>query len=92
MVGASNETLRVRHVNANWEAGLDGGDGVFAVLVVTEDGVRHTLTPSVTALGPLLAMIRASLVLLWDPTHRTLIGANIVGEWVHPDFSGRCRG
>lgn len=29
--------FRVRFVNANWAAAGDGGDGEFALLIVTED-------------------------------------------------------
>jgi hypothetical protein len=88
MAGASEQTRRVRYVNANWTAARDGDDGVFELLIVTEDDVRHTVAPSAVAMSGLLAMVGASPVLLWDPEGRTLIGANIVGEWLPPDPPG----
>lgn len=89
MPGASRSTVRVTHVNANWAAGTDGGNGTFELLVVTEDEQRHTLTPSSAETAGLLAMIRISPVLLWDPENRTLIGANILGDWLPSDWSAR---
>jgi hypothetical protein len=32
----------------------------------------------------LLALARADAILLWDPSDRTLIVANIVGTWLAP--------
>ena len=80
MPGASEMTRRVKTVNANWTAGLDGADGRFAVLLITHDDERHTLFPSPQAMTALLALARAENVLLWDPADRTLIVANIVGK------------
>ncbi len=37
------------------EAGEDGGDGVFGVLLVTEDGQRHTVSPSAASAEVLMA-------------------------------------
>jgi len=89
MPGASKATVRVRNVNANWTAGQHRTDGVFELMVVTEDDERHTITPTVDAMPALLAMITASPVLLWDPENRTLIGANIVGKWLPLDWSSQ---
>lgn len=50
MPGASDETRRVDVVNANWTAGEDGADGTFQLLLVTEDGERHTIAPSPAAM------------------------------------------
>ena len=87
MAGASEATVRVTNVNANWSAGDGDADGVFELLVVTEDGERYTLTPTAADAPALLALVKASPVLLWDPDHRTLIGANIVGDWLPLDWS-----
>lgn len=43
MSGASEQTQRVTVVNANWTAGGPGDDGQFALMIVTEDGERHTV-------------------------------------------------
>lgn len=88
MAGASDQTLRVKYVNANWVAGEDGGDGDFALLIVTEDDVRHTVAPSTAAVVGLLALVNSTPVLLWDSEARTLIAANLVGEWLPRDWSG----
>ncbi len=82
MSGASAETRRVAFVNANWTLGPPDGDGTFALMVVTEDGERHTLEPSPAAL---VALAAAGTVLLWDPDGPTLIAANLVGEWLTAD-------
>jgi hypothetical protein len=84
MPGASEQTRRVKVVNANWVAGPDGDDGRFEIMLVTEDDQRHTIAPSPSATTALLALTRADNVLLWDPTDRTLIVANILGEWIPP--------
>jgi hypothetical protein len=91
MAGASDQTQRVEYVNANWVAARDGDDGAFELLIVTEDDVRHTIAPGAAAMSGLMAMIGASPVLLWDPAARTLIAANIVGEWLPLDWSRRGR-
>jgi hypothetical protein len=31
-----------------------------------------------------LALAKADAILLWDPTARTLIAANVVGTWLAP--------
>lgn len=87
MAGASDQTRRVRVLNANWAAGGDGEDGRFALLVVTEDGKRHTVSPSPAATAAIVALAQAGTVLLWDPADRTLIAANVVGEWIPDDWS-----
>ena len=83
MPGASARTRRVRVVNANWSAGDDGGDGRFEVMLVTEDDEQHIITPSAASMSALLALTQVDAALLWDPENRTLIAANIVGEWLH---------
>jgi predicted nucleic acid-binding Zn ribbon protein len=79
MPGASEQTRRVKIVNANWVAGADGDDGRFEIQIVTEDDQRHVATPSPAAMTALIALTQADTVLAWDPADRTLIAANIVG-------------
>jgi hypothetical protein len=80
MPGASEQTRRVKTVNANWVAGPDGDPGRFEVLMVTEDDQRHVAAPSPEAMTALIALTQADTVLAWDPADRTLIAANIVGK------------
>ena len=80
MPGASEQTRRVKIVNANWVAGSDGDDGRFEVMFVTEDDQRHVAAPSPAAMTALIALTQADTVLAWDPAVRTLIAANIVGR------------
>ena len=80
MPGASEQTRRVKTVNANWVAGPDGDPGRFEVLMVTEDDQRHVAAPSPEAMTALIALTQADTVLLWDPADRTLIAANVVGK------------
>lgn len=83
--------MRVAYVNINYHAGPPGEDG-FEVLVVTEDDERHVLTPSPVALPALLMVLRDCPVLLFDPDARTVIGANLVGEWLPLDWSKASQG
>jgi predicted nucleic acid-binding Zn ribbon protein len=80
MPGASEQTRRVKIVNANWVAGRDGDHGRFEVMMVTEDDQRHVAAPSPEAMTALIALTQADTVLLWDPADRTLIAANLVGK------------
>ena len=80
MPGASEQTRRVKIVNANWVAGRDGDHGRFEVMMVTEDDQRHVAAPSPEAMVALIALTQADTVLLWDPADRTLIAANLVGK------------
>jgi hypothetical protein len=91
MAGAGPNTLRVRYVNANWAADADGGDGEFALLIVTEDDERHSVAVGPAAAAALLRLVHDSPVLLWDPDARVLIAANLHGEWLPLDWSGRAR-
>ena len=88
MPGASEQTRRVRAVNANWVAGphggADGGDGRFEIMIVTDDDQRHTMPISPTSMTAVIALTQADSMLLWDPTNRTLIAANLVGTWLSP--------
>jgi hypothetical protein len=82
MPGASERTRRVKILNANWVAGPDGDDGRFEVMIVTDDDQQHTIAPSPSSMTALVALSQADTVLLWDPTNRTLIVANLVGRWL----------
>jgi len=89
MPGASQQTRRVKALNANWVAagpdgGADGDDGRFEIMVVTEDDQRHTMPISPASMTALVALTQADTMLLWDPTNRTLIAANLVGTWLQP--------
>jgi hypothetical protein len=79
MPGASEQTRRVKVVNANWVAGSEGTDGRFEVMIVTEDDQQHVVAPSPAAMAALVALAKAGTVLAWDPTNRTLVAANLVG-------------
>lgn len=80
MPGASEQTRRVKIINANWMAGPDGDHGRFEVMIVTEDDQQHVFAPSSAAMTALIALTQADTVLLWDPADRTLIAANLVGR------------
>jgi hypothetical protein len=80
MPGASEQTRRVKIMNANWVPGQQGGDGRFEVMIVTEDDQRHVVQASPASMTALVALAAADTVLAWDPDGRTLIAANIVGE------------
>jgi hypothetical protein len=70
----------VKILNANWVAGTDGGDGQFEVMIVTDDDQAHTVPVSPAAITALIALTQAKTVLVWDPSDRTLIAANVVGR------------
>jgi hypothetical protein len=80
MPGASDQTRRVKIVNANWVAGRYGDDGQFALMLVTDDDQQHTITASPAAMTALIALTQADTVLAWDPANSTLIAANLVGR------------
>ena len=80
MPGASEQTRRVKIVNANWMAGPDGDHGRFELLIVTDDDQQHVAAPSTAAMTALIALTQAGTVLAWDPADRTLIAANLVGS------------
>lgn len=79
MPGASETTRRVKIMNANWNAGPDGDDGHFQLMLVTDDDERHIVEPSPAAVTALVMLARADTVLAWDPDNRTLIAANLRG-------------
>lgn len=80
MPGASEQTRRVKILNANWVPGADGGDGRFEVMIVTDDDQQHAVPASPASMTALVALAQADTVLAWDPDNRTLIAANIVGR------------
>lgn len=82
VAGASAATRAVAVVNANWEAGEDGGDGAFRFLVVTEDDQRHVVETTPAAATALLALCASPAALLWDPESRTLIAGGVRGTWI----------
>jgi hypothetical protein len=82
MPGASEQTRRVKVLNANWVAGADGEDGRFELMIVTDDDEQYTLAPSPAAMTALVALSQADTILLWDPANHTLIVANLVGKWL----------
>jgi hypothetical protein len=84
MPGASKDTRRVKIMNANWApGGADGaegdGDGHFEVMIVTEDDQQYFVPASPASMAALVALAQADTVMEWDPLHRALIVANIVG-------------
>lgn len=91
MPGASEQTRRVKVLNANWAAGPDGDDGRFELMLVTDDGQQCTITPSPASTTALPALARADTILLWDPANRTLIAANLVGTWLEETATGVAR-
>jgi uncharacterized protein YbdZ (MbtH family) len=87
VAGASAQTQRVRYVNANWTAGRTD-DEAFELMVVTEDEERHSVATTAAQLAVLVALTQArDVVMLWDPEGRTLIAANLLGEWIQPAWS-----
>jgi len=87
MPGASPQTRRVTNLNANWQPNYDLPDGRFEVMIVTDDDERHVLQTSPATVTALTALAQADTTLAWDPTNRTLIIANIIGNmpWTQPD-------
>ncbi len=79
MPGASEETRRVKILNANWAPDEAGGDGRFEILIVTEDDQRSTMPASPASMTALIALAKTDTVMAWDPADKTLIVANIVG-------------
>jgi len=79
MPGASENSSRVEIMNANWNAGANGEDGRFELILVTSDGQQYALAPSPVAMTALVALAQADTVLVWDPDNRTLIAANLRG-------------
>lgn len=89
MPGASQETRRVKIMNANWVPADAAGDGRFEVMIVTEDDQQYVVPASPGSMTALVALAKANTVLAWDPVNRALIVANIVGTmpWTVADHS-----
>lgn len=89
MPGASNETRRVKNLNANWLPDRSGGDGRFEIMIMTEDDQRFTMPASPVSVTALVALASADTVMAWDPLNQSLIVANIVGTmpWTVADGS-----
>jgi hypothetical protein len=80
MPGASQQTRRVKILNANWVPDAVGGDGQFTVLLITEDDQRFEVPASPASMTALVALAQANTVMMWDPENKgTLIIANIRG-------------
>jgi hypothetical protein len=79
MPGASERSRRVNVLNANWMPDSDGGDGRFEIMIMTEDDERYVIPISPASITAVVALATAETTLVWDPTNRTLIAANIVG-------------
>jgi hypothetical protein len=80
MPGASEHTRRVKVLSANWTPSPDGGDGLFELLVITEDDQRYTMATSPASMTALVALSRADTVLTFDTSSGILTAANIAGQ------------
>jgi hypothetical protein len=87
MPGASEQTKRVKILNANWSPGASAEDGRFEVLIITEDDEHHVAPASPASMTAITTLAKAEAVLAWDPVNHTLIAANIVGTmpWTSGD-------
>jgi glycerol kinase len=83
MPGASEQTRRVKFLNANW---APGDPERFNLLIITEDDQRHVVPASPASVTALATLAQADTVMAWDPEDGTLIVANIVGQmpWTRP--------
>lgn len=84
--GASEQTRRVKNINANWKPDTNPPDGQFELQVITDDDERHSMAASASSMSALAALAQADPVFAWDPTNRVLITANVVGimAWTQP--------
>ncbi len=55
MPGASEQTRRVKILNASWLPGEAGEDGRFEILIVTDDDQRHTMPASAGSMTAVVA-------------------------------------
>jgi len=79
MPGASKETRRVKVLNANWIPDGAERDGLFEIMIVTEDDQQFVVPTSPGSMAALVALAKANTVMAWDPVNRSLIIANIIG-------------
>jgi hypothetical protein len=70
MPGASDQTQRVKALNANWAPDPVGGDGRFEIMVVTEDDQIHTMAASAASVTAIVSLVQADTVMVWDPENR----------------------
>jgi hypothetical protein len=81
MPGASEQTRRVKIVNANWVPGTADRQEQFEIMIITEDDQRHVVPASAASVAAVVALARAGTIMAWDPEGGgTLIAANIVGQ------------
>ena len=81
MPGASEQTRRVKIVNANWAPGTAGGQEQFEIMIITEDDQQYVVPASAASVTAVVTLARAGTVMVWDPEGGgTLIAANIVGQ------------
>ena len=80
MRGASEHVRRVKALNATWTPSPDGGDGLFEVLVITDDDRRHAMAASPASMAALVALSRADTALAFDTTRGILMAADIAGR------------
>ena len=79
MPGASEQTSRVKNLNANWTPDGTEGDGQFYIKIITEDDQEYATPVSPASMTALVALAKADTVMAWDPQNQVLIIANIVG-------------
>jgi hypothetical protein len=79
MPGASNETRRVKILNANWIPDDAAGNGRFEIMIITDDEQRFAVPVSPASMTALAALAKADTIMAWDPTNQALIIANIIG-------------
>jgi hypothetical protein len=81
MPGASEQTRRVKILNANWVPETAGRHEQFEIMIITEDDQRHVVPASPASVTAVVELARAGTVMAWDPEGGgTLIAANIVGQ------------
>ncbi len=86
MAGASTKTVRIDYINANWIADADPRFS-FELMVVTEDGERHSLPISPQDMSALSSLLATGEVFLFDPEGQTVIVGNLVGHWFQSDWT-----
>ena len=79
MPGASQQTRRIKNINANWSPDVDAPNGRFELQVITDDDERYEMTASPSSMTAMVGLAQANAVFAWDPTNRAVIAANIVG-------------
>jgi len=62
MPGASEQTRRVKIVNANWVPGTAGRQEQFEVMIITEDDQRHVVPASAASVTAVVTLARALIL------------------------------